>query len=57
MVVATDCLPEPCLSSSYTEPGGSVSGLARTTRRGRYPPRAARLSFMYWISSEFSPGW
>ena len=35
MVVATDCLPDPCFSSSYTESPGSVSGLARTTRLGR----------------------
>ncbi len=57
IVVATACLPEPLRSSSYTESGGKVSGLARTTRRGSTPPRAARRSRMYRISSESSPGW
>ena len=57
IVVATDCLPDPFIMSWYTESGGCGSGLARTTRRGRTPPSAARRSFMYWISSESWPGW
>ena len=34
IVVAILFLPEPCLSSAYTSSPGSLSGLARTTRRG-----------------------
>jgi hypothetical protein len=57
IVVATCCLPDPARNSSYALSPGWASGLARTTRFGDAPPSAARRSFMYWISSDFSPGW
>jgi pyruvate dehydrogenase E1 component len=44
--------PDGQFQTYSVESGGCGSGLARTTRRGRTPPSAARRSFMYWISSE-----
>ena len=57
IVVATDCLPEPCLSSAYALSPGSVSGSARTTRLGSEPPSFLRRSSMYSISGASAPGW
>ena len=57
IVVATDCLPDPCFSSAYTLSPGSFSGLARTTRRGSEPPSCLRRSSMYSISGASAPGW